>query len=92
MPWVDAVQAVSSGLEAVFRVEMAARPRFKLLGWVTNPKEIRIAADVDVNGDGVKAAKDEIRLTSLSSSSSSKCGIRVFVAFISGLVATYLLC
>lgn len=91
MPWGDAVQAVSSGSNAVFRVEMAAKPRFKLLGFVTNPKDLRIAADVEVDGGGVKAAKDDIRLTS-PSSASSKRGISVFVGLISVFVATYLLC
>lgn len=79
VPWEDAIKAVSNGSKAVFRVDLAARPRFRFWFWYSKKKGVRIGADVEVDGSGMKVEKDDIRLNSAA----SKRGVGVFVLFIS---------
>ncbi|KAK4438624.1 protein NDR1 [Sesamum alatum] len=82
VPWDDAIKAVSNGSKAVFRVDLAARPRFRFWFWYSKKKGVRIGADVEVDGSGMKVQKDDIRLNSAASNH----GIGSLVLFISLLV------
>ncbi|CAN8258639.1 unnamed protein product [Cochlearia groenlandica] len=49
-------------LNAVFRVDLETRVRFKILFWKTKRHRIEVGADVEVNEVGVKAYKKGIKL------------------------------
>ncbi|XP_057792575.1 protein NDR1-like [Salvia miltiorrhiza] len=92
VPWADALAEVSRGATAAFRVELAARPRFKILFWYSKEKDVRIVADVAVGGAGLKAGKDDIRLKKIQHSAAPEHRIRVLLLFIVTLLLTsYLL-
>lgn len=80
--WGDAIKAVSNGSTTVFRVDMAARPRFRFWFWYSKKKGVRIGADVEVDGTGMKVKKEDIRLNSAE----SKRRLGVFVLLSSLLV------
>lgn len=82
MTWGDAIKAVSNGSTTVFRVDMAARPRFRFWFWYSKKKGVRIGADVEVDGTGMKVKKEDIRLNSAA----SKRRLGVFVLLSSLLV------
>lgn len=84
MPWDDALKAVSNGSKAVFRLDLAARPRFRFWFWYTKKKGMRIGADVEVDASGMKVNKDDIRLKSAA----SKPGVGVFLLFLISLLVT----
>ncbi|EYU24888.1 hypothetical protein MIMGU_mgv1a026252mg, partial [Erythranthe guttata] len=68
VPWESAVKAVSNGSAAVFRVDLVARPRFGFWFWYSKRKGMRIGADVEVDGFGMKMKREDIRLTNLGAS------------------------
>ncbi|EYU24885.1 hypothetical protein MIMGU_mgv1a022956mg, partial [Erythranthe guttata] len=87
LQWLTAAKAVlNNGSAAVFRVDLVARPKVKLWFWYPRRKNMRVGADVEVDGSGMKMKKEDIRLKSAA----SEGGIRVFVMFASLLVT--LLC
>ncbi|KAG8386903.1 hypothetical protein BUALT_Bualt03G0197200 [Buddleja alternifolia] len=71
MPWDDALRAVSNGSKAVFRVDLAAKPRFRFWFWYSRKKGVRIGANVEVDGSGLKVHKDDIRLNFAASKGSA---------------------
>ncbi|KAL7086858.1 hypothetical protein ACP275_13G028300 [Erythranthe tilingii] len=83
VPWEDAVKAVSNGSTVVFRVDLAARPKFWEGWWYSKKKGVRIGADVEVDGTGLKVKKKDIRLNSAA----SQRGVGIYVLFLSLLVA-----
>ncbi|PIN14237.1 hypothetical protein CDL12_13134 [Handroanthus impetiginosus] len=87
MPWDDALKVVNNGSKAVFRVDLAARPRFRFWFLYSKKKGVRIGADVEVEGTGLKVKKKDIRLNSAD----SKRRIGGFVLFLSLLVTSCLL-
>ncbi|KAL7128910.1 hypothetical protein ABFS83_13G026100 [Erythranthe nasuta] len=83
VPWEDAVKAVSNGSTVVFRVDLAARPKFWEGMWYSKKKRVRIGADVEVDGTGLKVKKKDIRLNSAA----FQRGVGIYVLFLSLLVA-----
>ncbi|EYU24879.1 hypothetical protein MIMGU_mgv11b016972mg [Erythranthe guttata] len=65
VPWEDAVKAVTNGSTVVFRVDLAARIEFDLFN--SKKKNVRIGADVAVDGTGLKLKREDIRLDSTAS-------------------------
>ncbi|KAL7086867.1 hypothetical protein ACP275_13G029100 [Erythranthe tilingii] len=86
VPWEAAVKAVSNGSAAVFRVDLVAQPRFGFWFWYSKRKGMRIGADVEVDGFGMKVKREDIRLTNLGA---SKSRVGIFVMFV-GLLVTLL--
>ncbi|XAR56649.1 hypothetical protein NMG60_11037211 [Bertholletia excelsa] len=64
LPWAAALQNVSDGSRAVFRVDLATTIRFKILLWKTKKHGLRVSGDVEVDGSGEKVKKKGIRLKS----------------------------
>ncbi|KAL1555596.1 protein NDR1-like [Salvia divinorum] len=90
VPWEDAVGAVSAGGTVGFRVDLAARMRFKVLFWYSKEKKVRVLADVAVDDSGFKAGGDDVRMRRLSDSAASGLGFRVLLLFMPLLVTYYL--
>ncbi|EYU24882.1 hypothetical protein MIMGU_mgv1a020490mg, partial [Erythranthe guttata] len=88
VPWEDAVKAVSNGSTVVFRVDLAVPPKFWEGMWYSKKKGVRIGADVEVDGTGLKVKRNDIRLN--SAASHRRVGIHVL--FLSLLVAWKCLC
>ncbi|KAL9145208.1 hypothetical protein ABFS82_13G025900 [Erythranthe guttata] len=84
VPWETAVEEVLNGSTAVFRVDLAARPRFMFWFWYSKKKNVRIGADVEVDGSGMKVKKEYIRLDS----GASPVGVGNFLTFTSLLVSS----
>ncbi|KAL8031457.1 hypothetical protein ABFX02_13G026200 [Erythranthe guttata] len=80
VPWESTVKAVSNGSTVVFRVDLAALVKFHSLN--TKKKDVRIGADVEVDGTGLKLKREDIRLDSAA----SRRGVGIFVLFLSLLV------
>ncbi|XP_012852389.1 PREDICTED: uncharacterized protein LOC105972000 [Erythranthe guttata] len=56
VPWENALKAVLNGSTVVFRVDLAARPKFKRqFGKYSKKKDVRIGADVEVDGTGLNS-------------------------------------
>ncbi|KAG8386901.1 hypothetical protein BUALT_Bualt03G0197000 [Buddleja alternifolia] len=87
VPWEDARRVVSNGSKVVFRVDLAARPRFRFWFWYSKKKGVRIGADVEVDGSGMKVYKDKIRLNDAV----SKGGVGYFVLLLSLSITLFLL-
>uniref|UniRef100_A0A1J3GR75 Protein NDR1 n=1 Tax=Noccaea caerulescens TaxID=107243 RepID=A0A1J3GR75_NOCCA len=62
------LRAVLPNGSAVFRVDLKTQVRFKIIGWKTKRYGIEVGADVEVNGDGVKAKKKGIKMKGSDSS------------------------
>ncbi|XP_012852391.1 PREDICTED: protein NDR1-like [Erythranthe guttata] len=88
VPWEDAVKAVSNGSTVVFRVDLAARLKFWEGMWYSKKKGVRIGADVEVDGTGLKVKKKDIRLNSAA----SQRRVGIYVLFMSLLDAWKCLC
>ncbi|KAL9145209.1 hypothetical protein ABFS82_13G026000 [Erythranthe guttata] len=89
VPWEDAVKAVLNGSKVVFRVDLAARPKFKRqFGTYSKKKDVRIGADVEVDGTGLKVKRKDIRLNSAA----SHRGVGIYVLFLSLLVVWECFC
>ncbi|KAJ4869540.1 Protein NDR1 [Raphanus sativus] len=61
-------RAVLSNGSAVFRMDLKTQVRFKIIFWKTKRYGIEVGADVEVNGDGVKAHKKGIKMKKSDSS------------------------
>ncbi|KAL8031460.1 hypothetical protein ABFX02_13G026500 [Erythranthe guttata] len=86
VPWEAAVKAVTNGSAAVFQVDLVARPRFRFRFWYSKRKGMRIGADVEVDGFGMKVKREDIRLNL----GASKTRVGIFVTFVGFFVT--LLC
>ncbi|CAL9221633.1 unnamed protein product [Arabidopsis halleri] len=62
------LRAVLPNGSAVFRLDLKTRVRFKIIFWKTKRYGIEVGADVEVNGDGVKAQKKGIKMKKSDSS------------------------
>ncbi|VVA98976.1 unnamed protein product [Arabis nemorensis] len=62
------LRAVLPNGSAVFRLDLKTHVRFKVVFWKTKRHRIEVGADVEVNGDGVKAHKKRIRMKKSDSS------------------------
>ncbi|EYU24883.1 hypothetical protein MIMGU_mgv1a024087mg [Erythranthe guttata] len=80
VPWESTEKAVSNGSTVVFRVDLATVVTFHSLN--TKKKDVRIGADVEVDGTGLKLKREDIRLDSAA----SRRGVGIFVLFLSLLV------
>ncbi|XP_047942644.1 protein NDR1-like [Salvia hispanica] len=81
VPWEDAARAVAGGGTAGFRVELAARPRFKILLWYSKEKKVRVVAEVAVDGSGLKAGRDDVVMHRVEDSGAMESGVRVMLLF-----------
>ncbi|CAA7013257.1 unnamed protein product [Microthlaspi erraticum] len=63
------LRAVLPNGSAVFRMGLKTQVRFKIAFWKTKRYGIDVGADVEVNGDGVKANKKGIKMKKSDSSS-----------------------
>ncbi|XP_010466260.1 PREDICTED: protein NDR1-like [Camelina sativa] len=62
------LRAVFPNGSAVFRLDLRTQVRFKIMFWKTKRYGIDVGADVEVNGDGVKAHKKGIKMKKSDSS------------------------
>lgn len=62
------LRAVLPNGSAVFRLDLKTQVRFKIIFWKTKRYGIEVGADVEVNGDGVKANKKGIKMKKSDSS------------------------
>lgn len=62
------LRAVLPNGSAVFRLDLKTQVRFKIVFWKTKRYGVEVGADVEVNGDGVKAQKKGIKMKKSDSS------------------------
>ncbi|CAA0383110.1 Protein NDR1 [Arabidopsis thaliana] len=62
------LRAVLPNGSAVFRLDLKTQVRFKIVFWKTKRYGVEVGADVEVNGDGVKAHKKGIKMKKSDSS------------------------
>ncbi|CAA7035841.1 unnamed protein product [Microthlaspi erraticum] len=62
------LRAVLPNGSAVFRLDLKTQVRFKIIFWKTKRYGIEVGANVEVNGDGVKANKKGIKMRKSDSS------------------------
>lgn len=76
-------RAVFANGSAVFRVDLVTAVRFKIIAWKTKRHKIAVGADVEVNGNGTKVNKKNIKLTSSASKNVSYyyCCVGMFLYF-----------
>lgn len=64
-------RAVFANGSAVFRVDLVTAVRFKIIAWKTKRHKIAVGADVEVNVNGTKVNKKNIKLSSSGSNNVS---------------------